>query len=541
LEALGFSNPERSVNCCTYFRFSEPPFQDIPDQRFLYLSKKHEEVLAELIDFITSRRGIALVTGEIGIGKTMLISALVQRLPQNFRPILLDRPSDEPMALIMGITSEIGINIKEGSLLDLNLFTDTLKAAAQEGKFSVVLLDNAHLLTDRHLGEVCFFSQMEFPSQGQHLLPIVLVGRREMDEKIDGQANNCLRQLIEARINLPGLSPEETILYIDHHLKQAGSSFASCFAEDCSSQLFSITRGVPRLINQMCVQALERCWPENLPRVTPAILAGGRPTPRQESQDAPPQKSLRKKIGIMTAAALLIVLAGYAIYQDFADKIPILRTASKVAPTATLPGAPPDQALSASPMAGSTSAGGQASSGAPSQPAPIVVDLGATRPQNPSQRLDRAEVSSGSPADIQTVQAEKSASATYRVTPDKNLYSIVAKHYPFNRKSGFAAIILANPEITSENLIFPGQNLYLPKMDNTGVIILKDNRYYFLYKRYEDVSKVNKTVSNLKERQCRFLVRETENPDVGEVYRIFLGGYEKEEDLKAAVKMAEME
>ena len=78
-------------------------------------------------------------------------------------------------------------------------------------------------------------------------------------------------------------------------------------------------------------------------------------------------------------------------------------------------------------------------------------------------------------------------------------------------------------------------------MDNTGVVTLKDNRYYFLYKRYEDVSKVNKTVSNLKERQIRLLVRETRHPDVGEVYRIFLGGYEREEDLKVAVKMAARE
>jgi general secretion pathway protein A len=525
---------------CTYFRFSEPPFQYDPGRRFLYLSKKHEEVLAELIDFITSRRGIALVTGEIGIGKTMLVRALVQRLPQNFHPILLDRPLDEPMALIMGITSGIGINIKEGNLLNLNIFTDALRAAAQEGKFSVLLLDNAHLLTDRHLEEVCFLSQMESPSQGQHLLSTVLVGRSELDQKINGHANNCLGQIIEARINLPGLSPEETIPYIDQHLKQVGSSFASCFAEDCSSQLFSMTRGVPHLINQMCLRALECCWQESLPRVTPAILAGGRPAPRQESQDAPPPKSLGKKIGIMTAAALLIVLAGYTIYLSFADRITILRTASKVAPITTLFSAPPGQDLSTLSMAGSTSAGEQANSEAPSQPAPIVVELGAFRPPDRSQHLNRAEVSSNSPADIQTVQAEMPVSATYRVTAADNLSSIVAKHYPFNRKLGFAAIILANPEITNENLIFAGQNLYLPKIDDTGVIILKDN-YYFLYKHYEDTSKMNKTVSNLQERQCRFLVRKTEHRDVGKVYCIFVGGYEKKEDLKVAVKKAEIE
>jgi hypothetical protein len=244
----------------------------------------------------------------------------------------------------------------------------------------------------------------------------------------------------------------------------------------------------------------------------------------------------------MTAAALLLVLVGYAVYPRFAARIPTIRTAFKVAPITTLPGVPPGQDLSASPLAGSTSGGEQANSEASSQPAPIVGELEGSRPPDRSQPLNRAEVSSGLPADIQTVQAEKSESATYMVTAaDNNLSRIAAKHYPFNRKLGFAAIILANPEITSENLIFPGQNLYLPKMDDIGVIILKDNRYYFLYNRYGDISKMNKAVSNLKERQCRFLVRKTGQPDIGEVYRIFLGGYEKEEDLKVAIKMAEME
>jgi len=242
----------------------------------------------------------------------------------------------------------------------------------------------------------------------------------------------------------------------------------------------------------------------------------------------------------MTAAALLIVLAGYAIYPRFADRIPILRTASKVGPITTLSGAPTGQDISTLSTAGSTSAGEPANSEAPSQPAPIVVELGSFRPPDRSQQLNKIEVSSSSPADIQTVQAGMPVSATYRVNAADNLSRIVTKHYPFNKKLGFAAIFLANPEITNENLIISGQYLFLPKIDDTG-IILKDNYYYFLYKQYEDTSKMNKTVSNLQKRQCRFLVRKTEHLNAGEVYFIFVGGYEKEEELKVALKNAEME
>ncbi len=535
------------MNYWTYLGFSEAPFQDVPDQRFFYLTKKHEEALAELIDFITNRRGIALVTGEIGIGKTMLISALVQRLPQTFQPILLDRPSDEPMALTMEIAGAIGINIKEGILLDLNRLTDTLKAAAQQGKFFVVLLDNAHLLTDRHLEEVCFLSQMEFPSQGQHLLPIVLVGHRGLDEKLDGHANNCLRQLIDAKINLPGLSPAETILYIDHHLKQAGSSFAACFSEDCSSQLFAMTGGIPRLINQMCLQAFERRWQENLSRVTPEILEGKGQVPGPKDHGPTTKMSFRKIFGamtgvVLTGVALGVGLAAYTIYTRLAGKMSLPSKA--ISETVVSPG--PNSSQEQAPTA-------------PDSPAPLTspepADIKAVRQsatpkrellvsseQQVSKELSDAEALPATQANIRPGKMTWSTPISYQVTAgDKNLSGIVAKYYPSNRKLGFTAIILANSEITNENLIFPGQNLYLPKMDNIGVVTLKDNRYYLLYKRYEDVSKVNKTVSNLKEHQIRFLVRETQNPDVGEVYRIFLGGYESEEDLKVAVKMAERE
>jgi hypothetical protein len=475
----------------------------------------------------------------------MLISAQVQRLPQTFQPILLDRPSDEPMALTMGITRAIGIDIKEGSLLDLNRFTDALTACAQEGKFFVVLLDNAHLLTDRHLEEVCFLSQMEFPSPGQHLLPIVLAGHRGLDEQLDGHANNCLRQIIDARINLPSLSLAETILYIDHHLKQAGSSFAACFSEDCSNQLFAMTGGMPRLINRMCLQAFERCWQENLSRVTPEILEGKEQAPGPKDHGPAAKTSFRKIVGAMTAVTLTGVvlgagLAAYTIFTSLAGKMSLTSNAISQTVVSARPNSSQEQAPTAPDSPAPLTAPELADIKAEKQSAGPKLESPVSPEQKVSQELSGAESLPAPQANIRPEKIISSTSTTYRVTAgDKNLYGIVAKHYPFNRKLGFVAIILANSEITNENLVFPGQNLYLPKMNKIGVVTLKDNRYYLLHKRYDDVSKVNKIVSKLKERQIRFFVRATRHPEAGEVYRIFLGGYEREEDLELAVKMAE--
>ena len=142
-------------------------------------------------------------------GKTMLVSALVQRLPQAIRPIVITRPAAEPVALIVDIARAMDINIMEENLVDLTPLADAVHVSARQGKFFVVIIDDAHLLTDRHLDEIWILSQMEL--HGQHLLPIVLVGCKELDQKLGGHANQHLRQLIHAKLRIDSLTPAETI------------------------------------------------------------------------------------------------------------------------------------------------------------------------------------------------------------------------------------------------------------------------------------------------------------------------------------------
>ena len=368
----------------------------------------------------------------------------------------------------------------------------------------------------------------------------MLVGRQGLEEKLDAHANNCLPQLIDARINLPGLTPAETILYIDHHLKQAGSSFEVRFSEDCASQLFDMTGGIPLLINQTCQQAFERCCQENLSHVTPEILEGKGQAPDLQGHGSTTKTSFRKLVGALTAVVLVIGLAAYTIYNSLPLKNSMTRNA--ISETLGLPRLNPSQEHATtspdSPMPLTPPELKDAKAVRPSATHKLELPV-SPEPQAPKE-LSAAEALPASQANSRPGKMPRSTSISYRVTAgDKNLSGIVTKHYPYNRKLGFTAIILANPEIAVENMIFPGQNLYLPKMDTIGVVTLNDNRHYWLYKRYEDVSKVHKTVSNLKKHQISFLVRETQHPDVGKVYRIFLGGYEIEEDLMLAVKIAE--
>lgn len=528
------------MNYNTHFGFSEPPFQDVPDQRFLFLTEKHEELLAELVDFISTRQGVAAVIGDDGIGKTMLVAALMQRLPQSFHPILIIRPAADPMALMVEIARAMGITIVEENLVNLTPLADAVYAAAREGKFFVVLLDDAHLLTDRHLEEIRLLDQMEL--HGQHLLPLVLVGREGLDQKLGGHANQRHRQLIATKLSVSCLTAGETIRYIDHRLRQVGSSFEACFAEDCSDQLFATTGGIPRRINQVCHQALERGRQENQFRVTREMLWGEGPAPRQKTQKPPQERSLSTKIGALAGVALVVSLTGYAILTGLADQTSLPDTYTSVSPLQTLPETPREESSPSLVTAPPHTSQNQAGREPASQPAPPITDLQTSLQPKVPQELAEAMAASGPQTDPQAAETVRSTSAvTYRVTDeDSSLTEIVARYYPFNKKIGFVAIILANPQINQENLIYPGMDLLLPKVNKTdNVIALKDNRHYLLYNRYVDVSIVNKIISMLKERQVRFLLRETRHPDAGQVYRIFLGGYEREEDLKQALMVVE--
>jgi len=512
----------------TYFGFSEPPFQDSPDQRFLFITPKHEAVLAELVDFITTHQKVALVTGDEGVGKTMLISALVERLPQDYQPLLLTNLASEPMALMVSVADAMGLTIKERNLVDLTPFANAVHTGALEGKFPAVIIDDAQLLSDQHLTEIWLLSQMEH--QGRHLLPMVLVGRKGLIKKLDSHANQRLRPLATVRINLPSLTPGETILYMDHRLRQVGSSFAACFSEECSGQLFATTGGIPRRINQVARQALERCWQEKLLRVTRAMLGGERQA-LPEGAKILPKRHRGKTAGVLAGAALVVILAGYALYSGFLFSTSPPVTDSPGAPPGPLTGTVPEQALRGPVTTEPTPPEEHAEAKGAEKPGAPAPDPQAASPPEPPQVLPGPESSP---------EPKATPSATYQVTSADNLSRIVAKHYPDDKLLGFAAVLLANPPIIEEDIIYPGQVILLPELNPLDqVITVNGKRYYLLHKYYGSTAPLQKTIARLKEHQLQFLVRETQHPEAGTIYRLFLGGYEREMELKEAIKVAE--
>ncbi len=258
--------------------------------KYLFVSKQFEEYLAELAEFVSHRQGIAVMSGDDGVGKTKLVHTLLERLLPSFQPLIFTKPASEPLAITFLIAQSMGITLMQNNLVNLNLLCEAVQISAQQEKYFFLVLDDAHVLTDRHLEEIYLLSQIEY--LGRQLLPIMLVGRKALVQKLDRSDNQHLRKLVHKNINLNGLAPEETIYYIDHHLQQVGSSFAACFADDCSDQLFAQTGGIPRRINQLCDQALNRAWQKNCTQVTRDLLGDEGPVPAS----GPPMRPLESTL-----------------------------------------------------------------------------------------------------------------------------------------------------------------------------------------------------------------------------------------------------
>lgn len=257
----------------SYFGFSSLPFECNLDQRFLYLSESHKEVLAALLYFIRERKGFALVCGDVGTGKTMLINQLLSRLSQDVQAIRLGLPYTDPAEFLPYIARCLGIRDVSTNSLELH---NQVKAALIEANRNntqvVLIIDEAHLLPNHSLEHIRILSNIE--TQQCKLLQILLVGQYELSAKLDLPEMRPLRQRININRFLMPMTAAETIGYIGHRLELVGSSYEDCFEGGCEKPIWRLTSGVPRRINQLCDNALLICKTEQKQKVNRKILKG---------------------------------------------------------------------------------------------------------------------------------------------------------------------------------------------------------------------------------------------------------------------------
>ena len=532
----------------SYFGFSKPPFENNHDREFLFLSEGHKEVLAALVYFIKAKKAFAMVCGDVGTGKTMLIHCFLQGLPESVRPIVVSNPFVGSMDLLRYVARALNLPDLQEGILELS---DQVKQALAEARSRdeqvVLIVDEAHLLSEQSLEEIRLLSNLETPNQ--NLLQILLVGQHELSHKLGSPAMRPLRQRININRFLSPLNPAETIQYVDHRLQKVGSGFATCFEPACGSLLYKMTGGVPRRLNQLCDNALLICMTEKQRKVSRKILRRADEAVKTDVILTPKgprstlQKVLRPALSVLAIGAML-ALGGISGHLTLSGER--LRQASQSVPQERLnPGEikdavaiPPQKGIVSGPGEGATLPGvnNGTSTGLPvnSPDQDLAIKV-------PALTTDRVQVDQnglGPNAFNQDSSPGNQPGTPPRqvtVKPGESLEGIASRHYPDHSQMGLLAILVANRNDIKDDLIHPGQTLHLPKLKLAGQMMqLDDNLFYAPYGRYSSPESLRNDTTWLKKKQVRFLVIRSRDSQGKTFHRVVFGGYSQETELQQA-------
>lgn len=238
----------------TYFGFREKPFSKTPDPRFLFLSRGHEEALARL-EFVLEEREIAVLSGEIGCGKTTLSRALMDRLGENYRFCFIVNPRLNAVEFLRTTARLLEVEnpatAKDALLQQINT---VVYESYQKGICPVIVVDEAQMITDAEVfDEIRLLTN--FQLDDRNLLGVVIMGQPELRGMLSSSRFEPLRQRIALHYHLQPLSLEETMEYLDFRLEVAGGA-PGLFTPDAVQKIFELTGGVPRRINSMATNAL---------------------------------------------------------------------------------------------------------------------------------------------------------------------------------------------------------------------------------------------------------------------------------------------
>lgn len=325
----------------SYFGFRESPFSVTPDPRFFYINALYKEALAILHYGIEAKKGFIVITGEVGTGKTTLLRKFMHCMEGSVHSVFIFNTHLSFDELLQLILRDLGLTTQEKDRLTMvEELNGHLIEQLKRGHIVSLLIDEAQNLSDEALEGLRLLSNLE--TDKEKLLQIVLIGQPELKARLDQPCLRQLKQRVALQCQLAPLDASEVGAYIDFRLKEAGYQGEELFDPDAVDQIILYSRGIPRLINIICDNALLIAFGTSQRKVTMEMIheaANDLGLHRQPEVDVPAMEvpaaeaeqlsfetfkrrrlqshrlSRRAQVRIGSVVALLLLVAGTSFSQ----------------------------------------------------------------------------------------------------------------------------------------------------------------------------------------------------------------------------------
>lgn len=250
-----------------FFELKDYPFSLTPDPRFIVFTPKYNELLAGIYYGVEMAKGLMILTGEVGTGKTTALRWIIRRLDSSVLAAYIFNPHLTIDEFYQHISEMLGLgehDSKTGLLLEMGKL---LEERHKRGLRTMLIVDEAHELSDELMEEIRLL--LNFESDSAKFLQIILTGQPELKERLRRRDLRQLKQRIALRCEMPILSDVgEVERFIIERMKMAGAKDDSIFKGEAIELIYQCSEGIPRQVNNLCDNALIAAFAANQKTVT---------------------------------------------------------------------------------------------------------------------------------------------------------------------------------------------------------------------------------------------------------------------------------
>src|ERR1051325_8804444 len=253
-----------------FYGLRDIPFSLAPDPKYLFRTESLLEVFATLQYGIESGKGLVVVTGEVGTGKTTILRSMLQSLDRSILAAYIFNPLLSSKDFFDLLSTEFRIPPQQSKAAMLRRLGELLVTRHKRGLNTVLVIDEAHLLPPHLLEEIRLLSNFE--TTREKLLQIILCGQPELHASLGQPEQRQLKQRVSLKCSIKTLAPRETAEYIRWRLRVAGAQNEHLFEPEAVKTIHQLSGGIPRIINNICDNALLTGFSEESRLITTSII-----------------------------------------------------------------------------------------------------------------------------------------------------------------------------------------------------------------------------------------------------------------------------